>query len=68
MHKFRLWIGTIITDRIWDKTVRNLSEYKQKRKLPAPSAADTLRVHAVSRLMLDNVPHVKAFWIATGVL
>jgi aminodeoxyfutalosine synthase len=39
----------------------------QMRKLPAPSAADTLRVHAVSRLMLDNVPHVKAFWIATGV-
>jgi aminodeoxyfutalosine synthase len=39
----------------------------QMRKLPAPSAADTLRVHAVSRLMLDNVPHIKAFWIATGV-
>jgi aminodeoxyfutalosine synthase len=39
----------------------------QMRKLPAPSAADTLRVLAVSRLMLDNVPHVKAFWIATGV-
>ena len=39
----------------------------QMRKLPAPSAVDTLRVHAVSRLMLDNVPHVKAFWIATGV-
>jgi aminodeoxyfutalosine synthase len=39
----------------------------QMRKLPAPSAADTLRVHAVSRLMLDNVPHVKAFWVATGV-
>jgi aminodeoxyfutalosine synthase len=39
----------------------------QMRKLPAPSATDTLRVHAVSRLMLDNVPHVKAFWIATGV-
>ena len=37
------------------------------RKLPAPTAADTLRVHAVARLMLDNVPHVKAFWIATGV-
>ena len=36
-------------------------------KLPAPSAADTLRVHAVARLMLDNIPHVKAFWIATGV-
>jgi len=39
----------------------------QMRKLPAPSAADTLRVHAVSRLMLDNIDHVKAFWIATGV-
>jgi aminodeoxyfutalosine synthase len=39
----------------------------QMRKLPAPSAADTLRVHAVSRLVLDNVPHIKAFWIATGV-
>ena len=39
----------------------------QMRKLPAPSAAETLRVHAVSRLMLDNIPHIKAFWIATGV-
>ena len=39
----------------------------QMRKLPAPSAGDTLRVHAVARLMLDNIPHVKAFWIATGV-
>jgi aminodeoxyfutalosine synthase len=39
----------------------------QMRKLLAPSAADSLRVHAVSRLMLDNIPHVKAFWIATGV-
>ena len=36
-------------------------------RLPAPTAADTLRVHAVARLLLDNVPHVKAFWIATGV-
>jgi aminodeoxyfutalosine synthase len=39
----------------------------QMRKLPAPSAADTLRTHAVARLMCDNIPHVKAFWIATGV-
>ena len=39
----------------------------QMRKLPAPSATDTLRVHAVARLMLDNIAHVKAFWIATGV-
>jgi aminodeoxyfutalosine synthase len=39
----------------------------QMRKLPAPSATDTLRIHAVARLVLDNIPHVKAFWIATGV-
>jgi aminodeoxyfutalosine synthase len=39
----------------------------QMRKLPPPTAVDTLRVLAVSRLMLENVPHVKAFWIATGV-
>src|SRR5580765_6321571 len=39
----------------------------QMRKLPAPSAAETLRVHAVARLVLDNIAHVKAFWIATGV-
>jgi aminodeoxyfutalosine synthase len=39
----------------------------QMRKLPAPTAIETLRVHAVARLMLDNVAHIKAFWIATGV-
>jgi aminodeoxyfutalosine synthase len=39
----------------------------QMRKLPAPSASDTLRVHAVARLLLDNIPHVKAFWVATGL-
>jgi len=39
----------------------------QMRKLPAPTAAETLRVHAVARLMLDNISHIKAFWIATGV-
>ena len=39
----------------------------QMRKLPAPTAADTLRVLAVARLVLDNIPHVKAFWIATGI-
>jgi aminodeoxyfutalosine synthase len=39
----------------------------QMRKLPAPSGTDTLRVHAVARLMCDNIPHIKAFWIATGL-
>jgi aminodeoxyfutalosine synthase len=43
------------------------NENNQMRKLPAPGAVDTLRTHAVARLMCDNIPHVKAFWIATGV-
>jgi aminodeoxyfutalosine synthase len=42
-------------------------DHNQMRKLPAPSATETLRVHAVARLMCDNIPHIKAFWIATGV-
>ena len=29
--------------------------------------ADTLRVHAVARLICDNISHIKAFWIATGI-
>jgi aminodeoxyfutalosine synthase len=43
------------------------NDHNQMRKLLAPSAADTLRTHAVARLVCDNIPHVKAFWIATGV-
>jgi aminodeoxyfutalosine synthase len=31
--------------------------------LPGPSGLDDLRTLAIGRLMLDNVPHVKAFWI-----
>jgi aminodeoxyfutalosine synthase len=32
-----------------------------------PSSLVDLRVMAVSRLMLDNVPHVKAYWIMLGI-
>jgi aminodeoxyfutalosine synthase len=39
----------------------------QMRKLPAPAASETLKVHAVARLMLDNVDHIKAYWISCGV-
>lgn len=31
--------------------------------LPAPTGAQNLREIAVARLMLDNVPHIKAYWI-----
>jgi aminodeoxyfutalosine synthase len=32
-----------------------------------PSASDEVRTYAVSRLMLDNFPHVKAYWIMLSV-
>ena len=32
-------------------------------RLPGPSGLENLRTLAVARLMLDNFPHVKAFWI-----
>ncbi len=35
--------------------------------IPKSSAIMDLRTMAVSRLMLDNIPHIKAFWIATGI-
>ncbi len=31
--------------------------------LPGPSGLENLRTLAIARLMLDNFPHVKAFWI-----
>jgi len=36
------------------------------KNLPAPTAIDDLRTIAVSRLMLDNVDHVKAYWVSSG--
>jgi aminodeoxyfutalosine synthase len=35
--------------------------------LPASSGQNDLRVIAVSRLLLDNFPHVKAYWVQIGV-
>ena len=32
-----------------------------------PSAFDDLRTMAISRLMLDNIPHIKAYWIMLGI-
>ncbi len=32
-----------------------------------PSAWEELRILAVSRLLLDNVPHLKVFWIMVGL-
>ncbi|MHC4730096.1 MAG: aminofutalosine synthase MqnE [Planctomycetota bacterium] len=36
-------------------------------KLGAPTGADAIRNVAVGRLLLDNVDHVKAYWIMLGI-
>lgn len=35
--------------------------------LPNPTGADILRTIATSRLVLDNVPNIKAYWIMLGL-
>jgi aminodeoxyfutalosine synthase len=34
--------------------------------LPGPSGIDSLKTIAVSRLMLDNIAHIKAYWVMLG--
>ncbi len=36
-------------------------------KLPPPTGMDDLRTYAVARLMVDNIPHIKAYWIMLGI-
>jgi aminodeoxyfutalosine synthase len=43
------------------------NENNSLQKLPEPTAVDDLRTIAVSRLLLDNVPHIKAYWVSMGV-
>jgi aminodeoxyfutalosine synthase len=38
----------------------------QLAQLPGPSGVDSLKTMAVSRLMLDNFPHVKSYWVMLG--
>jgi len=35
--------------------------------LPATTGFDDLKTLAIARLMLDNIPHIKAFWIMVGL-
>ena len=35
--------------------------------VPGPTALDELREMAVARLLLDNIPHVKAYWILMDI-
>ncbi len=43
------------------------NENNRLHKLPEPTDADCLKTLAVSRLLFDNVPHVKAYWPMLGV-
>ena len=43
------------------------NENNSLQKLPEPTAVDDLRAIAIGRLMLDNVPHIKAYWVSMGV-
>jgi aminodeoxyfutalosine synthase len=36
-------------------------------KLPGPTATDDLRTYAVARLLLHNIPHLKAYWVMLGI-
>ena len=36
-------------------------------KLPRPTGIDSLRTYAVARLLLHNIPHLKAYWIMIGL-
>jgi aminodeoxyfutalosine synthase len=41
-------------------------EKTQLAHLPGPSGVDSLKTMAVSRLMLDNFEHLKAYWVMLG--
>jgi aminodeoxyfutalosine synthase len=36
-------------------------------RLPGPTGTEDLRTYAVSRLLLNNIPHIKAYWIMLWV-
>lgn len=42
-------------------------DHSEMAHVPGPTAVDELREIALGRLMLDNIPHVKAYWILMDV-
>ncbi len=54
------------TDMGWFQTIVPLPfipDNSELQHLPGPIGLENLRMIAVMRLMLDNIPHMKAFWI-----
>jgi aminodeoxyfutalosine synthase len=44
-----------------------IPENSELGHLPGPTGLTDLKTLAIARLMLDNIPHIKAFWIMQGV-
>jgi len=44
-----------------------LPENTQLSHLKRTSAVDDIKTMAIARLMLDNIPHIKAFWVMLGI-
>jgi aminodeoxyfutalosine synthase len=44
-----------------------IPEQSELGHLPGPTGLTDLKTLAIARLMLDNVPHIKAFWIMQGI-
>ena len=42
-------------------------ENSEMANVPGPTALDELREIAVGRLLLDNIPHIKAYWILMDI-
>lgn len=42
------------------------NENNRLAKLPEPTGFDNLKTYAASRLILDNIPHIKAYWVMVG--
>ena len=42
-------------------------DHSRMDEIPKPSGVMDLKTMAISRLMLDNFPHIKAYWIMLGI-
>ena len=42
-------------------------DHSRMDEIPKPSGVMDLKTMAISRLMLDNFPHVKAYWVMLGI-
>lgn len=42
-------------------------DHSRMDSIPKPSVLMDLKTMAISRLMLDNLPHIKAYWVMLGI-